>query len=1055
MRQAFVLFLFFAVILTSSAQSNRANIWLEQGRSLVQKKEYKDAFKKYKRAASTFRKEKKKRKQINTLLELANIYIVANENFEADKLAYDIIGSISKRDTLAASAYQVLSLTALSDSKYQEALSHIKRTLKIQRIKLSDNHPAIAESLKIFSIIQNNLGQNDLASENILLALEINQSVFGENHPTTAETLGVMGNIYSTRGEYRKGIEYLQEAIDILKNNKSDKEKLIAQFYFHLGNAHISMGNYDLGLSNTQYGLTIIENLEETENPDRAPFLNNIGKIFTLRGDFTKARQNYTDALDLIEFHRGPEHAEVIPSFYNLGEMYQAQGIVDSALIYFQKSLKLNQKIYGENHPQNAKILSEIGTTYFNDDKYDGALTYYNNAFTKYDEFYGTHHMGVAFVEQQTGKTFLKKGELEIALSHFQSALNSNVPFSFEAKDISKNPDLKNVLNKNIFLSSLTLKAQTLTKLYLSKEVFGNLELAFESFLLCDSLIDDIRKSFIEFSDQLIFNQTVAQVYEEAIYTCLILYNKTQDKKYIAQAFYFSEKSKSNTLLQSFTNNEALRFANIPDSLEAQEVLLKINISFAQKQLSKVIQTKDSLNFDLAQEELLESKDAYNEFINDLENNFPNYYQLKYNTSVATLEEVQQSLKKGTALIEYMSGNSRLFTFTITSDDAYINFINKPSDYNDLIFSFRKSLTDRDYISHGDSIEHAYQTFSSSAFELYNILLKDPLNLLSKNRNKKLIIVPDGLLGYIPFEILIKEKPESTSVDYKNLDYLLNHHSISYAFSGSLLLKHQNSEVITKHLRYGGFASDYSSGKLSLNSNSKNLQYFKSGKYIDLPASRENVQKIAKLLDGEYFIGDSATEAIFKDTSFSFDILHLAMHGVYDDKNPLNSHLVFTQTEDDNEDNYLTSSELYNMKMNARLVYLGACNSGFGKINRGEGIMSLSRSFAYAGCPSIVMSLWSVPDNETAIITHSFFKELKNGKSKDDALQFAKLQYLNTPNIAPNRQHPLYWAGFVPIGDMSPLYDSNFFSYKWVVAIIIGMILLAFFARRWKKRKTI
>ena len=97
------------------------------------------------------------------------------------------------------------------------------------------------------------------------------------------------------------------------------------------------------------------------------------------------------------------------------------------------------------------------------------------------------------------------------------------------------------------------------------------------------------------------------------------------------------------------------------------------------------------------------------------------------------------------------------------------------------------------------------------------------------------------------------------------------------------------------------------------------------------------------------------------------------MHGMYDDRDPLNSHLAFTQIGDSNEDNHLTAAELYSMDLPAEMVFLGACNSGFGKINRGEGIMSLSRAFAYAGCPSIIMSLWSVPDDETASITNSFF----------------------------------------------------------------------------------
>ncbi|MDB4505847.1 CHAT domain-containing protein [Saprospiraceae bacterium] len=290
-------------------------------------------------------------------------------------------------------------------------------------------------------------------------------------------------------------------------------------------------------------------------------------------------------------------------------------------------------------------------------------------------------------------------------------------------------------------------------------------------------------------------------------------------------------------------------------------------------------------------------------------------------------------------------------------------------------------------------------------------------------------------------------------MNYATLNYLLHQYSISYAFSSTMLVQQKGSLLLNKKLNYGGFAPVYSSGKISDTSTLINYQYFKKGKYIDLPASRKGVEYIANLLDGSAFVGGQATESVFKDTSDHFDILHLAMHGVYDDKNPLNSNLAFTQLKNSNEDNHLTAAELYNMDMNTELVFVGACNSGFGKINKGEGIMSLSRAFAYAGCPSIIMSLWSVPDDETATITNIFFKQLKNGTTKDIALRKAKLKYLTDSNVPPDRHHPLFWAGFVPIGDMVPLYSPTTLSKNWTLLASLGMLMLTLFFGRlsWKR----
>ena len=148
------------------------------------------------------------------------------------------------------------------------------------------------------------------------------------------------------------------------------------------------------------------------------------------------------------------------------------------------------------------------------------------------------------------------------------------------------------------------------------------------------------------------------------------------------------------------------------------------------------------------------------------------------------------------------------------------------------------------------------------------------------------------------------------------------------------------------------------------------------------------------------------------------------MHGILDDQQPMRSHLLFQQEDpslvDSLNDNYLMMAELYGMQLNAELAVLSACNSGIGQLSGGEGMMSLSRAFSYAGVRSIVMSLWAVSDQSTADLMLLFYKNLKNGSTKANALRQAKLEYLETYND-PIFSHPYYWSGFVMIGDTSPI----------------------------------
>jgi len=193
-----------------------------------------------------------------------------------------------------------------------------------------------------------------------------------------------------------------------------------------------------------------------------------------------------------------------------------------------------------------------------------------------------------------------------------------------------------------------------------------------------------------------------------------------------------------------------------------------------------------------------------------------------------------------------------------------------------------------------------------------------------------------------------------------------------------------------------------------------------------LPSARENVRKIAEIFSGKAFVSQEASKDNFMEKFNSFQILHFAMHGLVNNENPLYSQLVFTPQSDSTYEHLLNAADLYNMKLNADLAVLSACNTGYGEIKRGEGVMSLSRAFTYAGCPSLIMSLWSVPDVQTSKLMLKFFQNIKEGKRKDVALQEAKLDYLQ--NSTEKTAHPLYWAGFIPNGDMNALIINESWS---------------------------
>ncbi|MEL7147369.1 MAG: CHAT domain-containing protein [Bacteroidota bacterium] len=202
-------------------------------------------------------------------------------------------------------------------------------------------------------------------------------------------------------------------------------------------------------------------------------------------------------------------------------------------------------------------------------------------------------------------------------------------------------------------------------------------------------------------------------------------------------------------------------------------------------------------------------------------------------------------------------------------------------------------------------------------------------------------------------------------------------------------------------------------------------------------------------MDGSFVLAEEVTESAFKQGATDASILHLAMHAYIDDEKPMNSKLVFHQGVDDPEDGFLHIFELCRMNSHADLAVLSACETGYGKLVKGEGIMSLATGFSYAGVPSVVMSHWQVDDQSTSELMKLFYGYLAEGLPKSVALRKAKSDYLQVAAV--NKKHPFYWAAFVVIADDSLIVTSG----RWTVYLIGGllaMVIIIIGVYRWRKK---
>ncbi|HRI58597.1 MAG TPA: CHAT domain-containing protein [Saprospiraceae bacterium] len=475
------------------------------------------------------------------------------------------------------------------------------------------------------------------------------------------------------------------------------------------------------------------------------------------------------------------------------------------------------------------------------------------------------------------------------------------------------------------------------------------------------------------------------------------------------------EGSHSLSLLKERQQLKSLRNLDMPVTLIQQERQLRDSITMLKKisyETTENLRDTKTIGVDTASGVIERLQNQYATLILCLDSIYPEFQRNRMDLGVPVPSELQEKIiLPGQAILEYFVTDSSVMLVTITKDTLSYVEIKKDFPLDQWVEEFRHNLTafhtDPGQANNYDSLAAAY---TALAYRLYEKLLSP----IAASLPKHLIIVPDGALSFLPFEALLTALT-AVPTRWQDHAYLLKKHSISYALSATML----REMTVHPHLHeptvpFYGFAPRYD-GDTTLLANlfagadlRKDLQ--------PLPHSGEEVYKAAKLMGGKYLTGKAASEANFRAKAPEARILHLATHARANAKTGDYSFLVFADQKDSAENEILYARDIYNLQLNADLVVLSACETGLGELQSSEGVISLARAFAYAGAKSIVTSLWSVSDSKTKDLMIDFYKNLRKGMLKDDALRQAKLDFLkrNRGQAA----HPFYWAGFVGIGNM-------------------------------------
>lgn len=823
--------------------------------------------------------------------------------------------------------------------------------------------------------------------------LEDAEGILSSVNEENGDISRVRGELYLRQGRLDLAQENFNQSLTFYEKNNLGETDGYASSLNSIAIAYWNAGKYDQAEQNILRALDIRKKLYGDEHELIAASYNDIGLIYSNTNP-DRALDNYEKALTVYQKLYKGNHEKIAQANTNTGFIYAKLELYGDAINNLETALDIWRAIYPDGHPNEAFVLSGLGNIYRASNDFNSAQQYYEQALDIYLQSFGPEHPDVANTYNFLGNVHMDQGDFQLGLENFQKAIEANVP-NFNSSDVEQLPSIDIYYNANTLINSLLYKSRAFEARYYGKTLkFSELEQALASLEQCDKLIDKVRRVLSNENDKIALGAIAEQVYEEGIKIAYTMGDVAFKKKpHYERAFYFSEKSKSAVLLESIADADAKSFANLPVSILDQEKELKSEIAFIEQRLAAKPGVEEEQKF---RQRLLELNRNYEAFTTELEQKYPEYFNLKFNTQIPSIDDIQQKLDDKTAVVSYFisEGASRVYIFYVTKKDFKVKNLSQRVDFNRYITGLRNSI-----------LYQSPEVFNEAASNLYKQLFAGRLS----STIEKLVLVPTGRLGTIPFETLITKKLKEEEADFDKFDYLIEKYAFSYAYSATLF--------------YQGQTSDNSTSKLSSILLCAPVNFEEEDIILpSLPGTAREVETIkqsfsAKGLTAMDFTYEKATEDLIKsDRIADYQYLHFATHGTVDEENQELSRIFLSKDAKGSEDGNLFAGEIYNLNMNADLVTLSACETGLGKISKGEGIIGLTRALVFAGASNIMVSLWTVADESTSDLMIDFYGRILNKSmygNYSQPLRETKLNMIREGKYS----SPYYWAPFVLIGE--------------------------------------
>lgn len=891
-------------------------------------------------------------------------------------------------------------------------------------------------------LIQRN--QTDLTID-LLLPIHQNEYTYQLDslNVSSGKLLNLLAVVLRRKGEKEMALEVYSQALTYFKKCNDIDPLILPAVYNNIGNAYKDMGDLSKALYYSSEGVrnceshlndsTLTINEKESISKNLVKSLMNLGLIKAKMQIHSEAVLHFERAMELAPTY----YPDVIHKIQNnlgisLAELNRFEESRKCYLAAISRAIELNSKVLLAQYQLNFSSFLQK----YQPQEFSAYLSQVREAVRCLNESNQKQEFLTLILVQESYYHEIL-GEYSIAISKLIHAFltlqgsQDSMPFW------SQIPEMQITILPYVVLGIINDQARIIKKLALEENKQEYLTQALDHYIFAEKLIDSLRGNLSTQESKIILNQQQKRTFRSKADLCGELYQSTGQAYYLTELFSTCEKGKTAGLWSEIQQTD-LKTEYIPEELLEHEANLKKDIVQINDRIASLNLTgntpKDG-EISLLRDQKIILTTSLDSLLQIYNKSYPEYYNLKFSNNTTDLTELQSELNLNQAFLQFYFTDNFLHQILVLQDTVIYNPIQNPQN----ILSKVETILAFNRMMRPDYSRKDVEQYIKAAYSVYNSLF-GAISHLAKG--KKLIIAPDSKLSLLPFEALVQSGDYQYETDFRDLDYLIYTHELTYTYTATLwsttISRHKSKKTNRKIM---AFAPYYENDKI----NKQYEKYFGESLPV-LPGTLDELKHIQKLFKSDIYTKDAATEKRFKSEIQKAEIVHLAMHTITNDEEPLQTSLIFNPFTDKQEDGRLTAAEILNYRINASLVVLSACNTGSGKLREGEGIMGLARSFIQAGCPGLILNLWIMDDISGKKLINNFYSFLADGESTSSALHKAKLTHLQSANKL--NAHPHFWAGLILSGKDAEISINRRSILSWPIYLAFGLLLLTFVFRK-------